>query len=405
MKKRRRKNPAPTALAAMLACAAFGCTSFAKPPVSLPQAAAFCGSFLCAPKAAAAAAQKVLDESLAQAGEPVRIENAVPAMNPEPVLQTLEAEAAKPDAVRPKAEADFSNALAAETAASAPVSFSPMRSDQPAPIHPGPIPDGMAPLTQRYFTLGSGAGYVPCGASVVRNCTQMPDSEVAAEMMQPLPFSITPNSEEPQVLIVHTHTTECYEDSERCWCDPDFSARTTDLSKNVAAVGDALCAELNAAGIVTLHDTTLHDYPSYTGSYAKSHETVTSYLERYPSIKVVLDVHRDAIGAQDGSRTKPAVELDGKKCAQVMLICGADNGGNLPNCKQNLRFASRFQDQMERMFPGLARPVLFDYRYYNQDLSTGSLLIEVGGHANTLDEAVYAGSLVGKALSTLLLAP
>lgn len=403
MKKRRRKNPVPAVLAAALTCTAFGCTAFLEPPVSLAQTAAFCGSFLCAPKAAAAAAQQVLDDAIGQAGA----QNAVPVMNPMPAAPpSAEAPQAAPAA---DAKADFSRlpepAAQSGGAPCAAPAFAPLPSAKPAPIRTEAVPDGMAPLTQRFFGLGSGAGYVPSGASVVRNCTEMPDSEVAAEMMQPLPFSIVPGSPEPQVLIVHTHTTECYEDTERCWCDPDFSARTTDLSKNVAAVGDALCAQLNEAGITALHDTTLHDYPSYNGSYAKSHATVTSYLERYPSIKVVLDVHRDAIGSQDGARTKPAVELDGRKCAQVMLICGADNGGNLPNCKQNLRFASRFQDQMERMFPGLARPVLFDYRYYNQDLSTGSLLLEVGGHANTLEEAVYAGQLAGRALAALLLAP
>lgn len=395
MKKRRRKNTGPAVLTAALTCTAFSCTAFFEPPVSLTQTAAFCASFLCAPTAAAAAAQQVLDDKIAAAPAP----DAVPVISAQP--------AAPPAAQAPTdAQARHEAAAVPKPADSArPPAFAPLPCAKPAPIRTEPIPEGMAPLTQRFFGLGRGAGYVPSGASVVRNCTEMPDHEVAAEMMQPLPFSIVPGSPEPQVLIVHTHTTESYEDTERCWCDPNFTARTTDLSQNVAAVGDALCAQLNAAGITALHDTTLHDYPSYNGSYAKSHKTVTSYLQQYPSIKVVLDVHRDAIGSKDGTRTKPAVELGGKKCAQVMLICGADNGGNLPNCKQNLRFASRFQDQMERMFPGLARPVLFDYRYYNQDLSTGSLLLEVGGHANTLQEAVYAGQLAGKALAALLLSP
>ena len=126
-----------------------------------------------------------------------------------------------------------------------------------------------------------------------------------------------------------------------------------------------------------------------------------SYLEWYPSIKVVLDVHRDAIQRDDGTRVKPVADIGGMKAAQVMIICGADVDGNLPNFKQNLRFASRWQDKMESMFPGLTRPVLFDYRYYNQDLTTGSLLIEMGGHANTLEEAKYSGRLVGQALAAL----
>ena len=121
----------------------------------------------------------------------------------------------------------------------------------------------------------------------------------------------------------------------------------------------------------------------------------------HPTIKIALDVHRDAIQRDDGTRVKPVADIGGMKAAQVMIICGADVDGNLPNFKQNLRFASRWQDKMESMFPGLTRPVLFDYRYYNQDLTTGSLLIEMGGHANTLEEAKYSGRLVGQALAAL----
>ena len=108
---------------------------------------------------------------------------------------------------------------------------------------------------------------------------------------------------------------------------------------------------------------------------------------------------------EDGTRVKPVVTLNGEKSAQVMLICGADNGGNLPNFRQNLRFAAAWEARMEALFPGLTRPVLFDYRYYNQDLTTGSLLIEVGGHANTLDEAKRAGRMAAQALAALLAAP
>lgn len=189
----------------------------------------------------------------------------------------------------------------------------------------------MAPLLEAHYEQGAGAGYVSSGAATVRNSTDLPDSEVAAEMMQTLPFQVELNSAEPQVLIMHTHTTETYELEEKNWCDPAFSARSTDLSVNMAAVGAEMAAQLNAAGVNTLHDTTLHDYPSYNGSYAKSNATVRSYLERYPSIKVVLDVHRDAIQRDDGTRVKPVADIGGMKAAQVMIICGADVDGNLPN--------------------------------------------------------------------------
>ena len=203
------------------------------------------------------------------------------------------------------------------------------------------------------------------------------------------------------MLIMHTHATETYELAEKNWCDPNFTARSTDNSRNMIAVGAEIARVLNEAGICTIQDTTLHDYPSYNGSYEKSNATVRNYLAQYPSIKVVLDVHRDAIQTQDGTRYAPAANINGMRAAQVMIICGADVDGNLPNFKQNLRFAARWQAKMAQLYPGLARPVLFDYRYYNQDLTTGSLLIEMGGHANTLEEAKYSARLVGDALAKL----
>ena len=284
---------------------------------------------------------------------------------------------------------------------SVPAQAQPSEPEPEPDAEPEPVPEGMAAIEATHYGQGSGGQYVSTGAGSIKNCTALSAAEVAAEVGQALPFDVEVGSAEPQVLIMHTHATETYELEDKSWCDPAFSARSTDTSVNMVAVGERIAAELNAVGITTLHDATLHDYPSYNGSYDKSNETVRAYLEKYPSIKVVLDVHRDAIQREDGTRVKPVAEIDGRTAAQVMIICGADNGGNLPNFRQNLRFAARWEEMMEQMYPGLTRPVLFDYRYYNQDLTTGSLLIEMGGHANTLDEALYSGELVGKALAAL----
>ena len=248
---------------------------------------------------------------------------------------------------------------------------------------------------------GSGDGYVALAAGSIRNSTEHPDADLrAAVTTQNLPFAVEKNSALPQVLIMHTHATESYELEDNGWYDPEYTARRTDTALNMAAVGARIAEQLNAAGIVTLQDTTLHDYPSYNGSYERSNATVRAYLEKYPSIKVVLDVHRDAI-EYDGKRVKAVAEVEGRQAAQVMIICGADKNGNLPNFKKNLGFAAAWENAMESRYPGLTRPVLFDYRYYNQDLTTGSLLIEMGSHGNTLAEAQYAGELVGRALAGL----
>ncbi len=274
---------------------------------------------------------------------------------------------------------------------------------------PGPRPypeslenhDGV--ITSMTYGHMNGENYIDLDtAGQVRNVTDISNEDILEESRKLPEFTIEKNGE-PQVLIMHTHATESYEPYERDFYDASFSSRTTDKSMNMAAVGDAITKELEAAGIGVIHDTTLHDYPSYNGSYDLSRETVQKYLDEYPSIKIVLDVHRDAIERESGERIAPAAEINGKNAAQVMIISGCDDGTmNMPNCMKNLRFACLLQGQLESDWQGLTRPVLFDYRKYNQDLTTGSILIEVGGHANSIDQAVYSGELIGKSLAKCL---
>ena len=265
------------------------------------------------------------------------------------------------------------------------------------------IPEGAGQILEIQYPSPTGERYITHGAGTIKNNTSLSAQQVKESAEAGLPFMVEVDSDQPQVLIMHTHTTETFELERKSWYDLSSTARTTDLSLNMAAVGEAMAQELNQAGIVTLHDTTLHDYPSYNGSYERSNATVQSYLAQYPSIKVVLDVHRDAIEPASGQRVSAIAQVEDRTAAQVMIICGADKNGNLPNFRQNLGFAAAWQNAMESLYPGLTRPVLLDYRYYNQDLTTGSLLIEVGSHGNTLEQAVYSGQLVGKALVQLFL--
>ena len=317
----------------------------------------------------------------------------------DPPAQPAAAEAAPSPQPTPAPAA--ASAAPEQAAASEPP---PAVSEEPVPeptAQPQPRPENAGQIVTEHYEQGESGLYIPCGAGTIKNCTSLSAGQVADAASQGLPFSIEPGSSEPQVLIMHTHATETYELEEKDWYDPSFTCRSTDLSVNMTAVGEEIANQLNAAGIVTLHDTTLHDYPSYNGSYERSNETVRAYLEQYPSIKVVLDVHRDAIEPASGQRVSAVAEIDGRTAAQVMIICGADNGGNLPNFRQNLAFAAAWENAMESRYPGLTRPVLFDYRYYNQDLTTGSLLIEIGSHGNTLEQAKYSGRLVGQALAAL----
>lgn len=246
----------------------------------------------------------------------------------------------------------------------------------------------------QYVTLSSGA--------LVKNVTSISNNVLANESKNLPDFTIDLNSNEPQVLIMHTHTTESFEPFERTYYDNSFSYRTTDNSKNVVMIGDAITNELQNLGINTIHSTTVHDYPSYTGSYERSAVTVQNILNEYPSIKVVLDIHRDAL-SRDGNLLQPVVEIDGKKSAQIMIISGCDDGTmDMPNYIKNFRFASLLQNQIYSDYGDFARPILFDYRKYNQNLTTGSLLIEVGTHGSTLEQVRYAGQLLGKSIGKAL---
>lgn len=216
-------------------------------------------------------------------------------------------------------------------------------------------------------------------------------------------FTIAKNSE-PQVLILHTHATETFKTDDKPYFTESFSSRTQNEAQNMVSVGKIVAEKLNSAGIVTLHSTTLHDYPSYTKSYSRSAETVKEYLKKYPSIKVVLDLHRDAVTKENGDKVKLVTEIGGKKAAQVMLVMGSQSGSvtNFPKWEENFKLAVKLQNVMEKNYPTLARPLMLMSKNYNQSLTTGSLLLEFGTDANTLEEVHYSANLVGDCLVKLL---
>ncbi len=236
----------------------------------------------------------------------------------------------------------------------------------------------------------------------VKNLTHLNSSEVKSIMLSPVGFKAEKNSDNPQILIMHTHATESYVPTADMPFNPNYAYRNTDTNLNMVAVGKVMTDTLNKLGYNTIQDSTLHDYPSYNGSYDKSKETVKKYLEKYPSIKIVLDIHRDAV-ERSGTIISPTVTLDGTKYAQIMIISGADNGYmNMPNYKENLKFATTVQNQISKTYPNLARPILFDYRNYNQQLTTGSILVEIGTHGSTLSQAKNSGRAFAECLAKAL---
>ncbi len=205
-------------------------------------------------------------------------------------------------------------------------------------------------------------------------------------------------SGEPSVLIVHTHTTESYTPSPSYNYTPTETDRTLDSRFNMVAVGEVIYEKLSQKGINVIHDKTVNDYPSYSQSYSKSLKLVKSYVEKYPSIKFVIDVHRDAVSS---GKVGTVTDFD-KKSAQVMLVIGTNSSGlDHPNWQNNLSFALKLQHSMNKSFPSLARPINLRKERFNQHLAPYAFILEVGTNGNTLDEAKIAADYFSQAFLSL----
>lgn len=236
----------------------------------------------------------------------------------------------------------------------------------------------------------------------LRNYTDYSSTDLDDILATPIEMKIE-DLDEPLVFIYHTHATESYNPNDSDIYDTRYNWRSTDNNNNMVAVGAVLKDTLEQQGIAVIHDTSQHDYPSYNGAYDNSCDAIEKVLAENPSIKILLDLHRDAIERDEGVIVKPTAVVNGEKVAQILVVANSDDGsGLIPNWRENLRLGFALTTAMEEEAPGLTRPLLFSHRKYNQHLSTGALLIEVGSHANTLEEAKLAAYYLGKALAELV---
>lgn len=240
------------------------------------------------------------------------------------------------------------------------------------------------------------------GNVLIQNATdgERPDFEKMLDNFTSLKIE---DKSKPSVLIYHTHTTECYKLLDNGVYSDKWQSRNSAPSLNMVRVGSEMTSVLTEMGFTVIHDENIYD-KSYSGAYDRSLETVKKYLKEYPSIKVTLDVHRDAIYADNNERYKPTVNINGEKSAQVMIIAGREEGSitSFPNWEENLAFALALQKYVQNDFPSLMRPIFFARRQYNMDVTPYSLLLEFGTDANTLEEAVRSANHVASALGKLL---
>ena len=228
--------------------------------------------------------------------------------------------------------------------------------------------------------------------------------DIKALLEDSLKFKIDADTSKPEILILHTHATECFLNSSRNYYTEKDATRTQDKSLNMIALGEIVTNKLKTEGFGVIHDQTLHDYPSYNESYTRAAKTINGYLKKYPSIKIVIDMHRDAISSGDNDKVKLTTEIAGKKAAQVMLVMGSQSGSvkNFPNWKENLKLAVKLQEKLETMYPSLARSISLMPKNYNESLTTGSILVEMGTDGNSLEEVKYSAELLANSLCALL---
>ena len=207
----------------------------------------------------------------------------------------------------------------------------------------------------------------------------------------------------PKVLIVHTHSSEAYTPEPGWEYEASDPLRTEDARFSVIRIGTRIAEILEENGIETVHDTALNDYPSYSGAYDRMAATIAGYLAKYPSIQMVLDVHRDAASDAAGNPVSLTQEINGETCAKLMLVVGTNEGGlTHPNWQENLANALKVQALTEREAPGLMRDVDLRTERFNQNLTPGSMLVEFGSTGNTLQQALRSAEYLGRALAALI---
>ncbi len=216
-------------------------------------------------------------------------------------------------------------------------------------------------------------------------------------------LSVNMSGKGPKVLIIHTHTTESYSPEGAVTYNTGKSDRSLDEASNMIAVGETVKAVFEKYDISTIHDKTVHDHPSFNGSYASSLKTIESYLKKYPSICIVLDLHRDAFVYENGSKAKFVTRIDGKSTAQLMLVVGTNGGGlDHPHWRENMKLALQLQNSIVQKYPSLMRGVNLRKERFNGHTTKGSLIIEVGSSGNTLAEAKQGAALGAEEIAKFL---
>jgi stage II sporulation protein P len=251
-----------------------------------------------------------------------------------------------------------------------------------APTQPPLVIPTFSPLDAAAITIQSGFTW---------------KADLPTLLTQPLSWDLTQTG--PTVLILHSHATESYTGG---GYRESSAYHTLDPAHNMLSIGTYIATRLRTSGISVLQDTVFHDEPSYDQAYNNSRKSVAEYLAQYPSIRLVLDLHRDAYADASGKPAAPTILFQGRKIAPLMFVVGTDYGGlTHPAWQENLALALKLQTQLESICPGICRNINLRSQRFNQDLSPGALLVEVGNAGNSHSDAIGAAEMLVQAILSL----
>ncbi len=256
-----------------------------------------------------------------------------------------------------------------------------------------PVMDALSP------SLPSIALTAQDGEMVQLNNLTGEEPDIQQLLLSPLKWNL--KSAQPTVLIVHTHATESYTKQSGELYEEESDYRTLNSSYNMLSVGEELAKLLQENGIGVLHDRTLHDYPSYSGSYNHARQSIAEYLEAYPSICMVIDLHRDALDFSQDPQLTTTATVGGVPSAQLMVVAGTDQNISYDGWQENLSLGVKLTVVLEKMHPGITRPIQLRAQRFNLDMTPGSLLIEVGANGNTHSEALVATRALAEAICAM----
>lgn len=219
---------------------------------------------------------------------------------------------------------------------------------------------------------------------------QLPDISISRDYQvvtsQNLPQKLEMDFTQPIVYLYHTHATESYLPKK------EGNFHSVEESSTVREVGERIAKNLKEKGIKVIHDKTVHDYPSYRESYARSLKTIKTGLEKNKSVKIVIDLHRDASDYKKTSDELPII--DGEKAACFRLVLGTKND----NALELKTFAEYFLYKSDLLYPGLGKGIIEKPYKFNQYVSDYYMLLEMGDTQNNTKEALKSADCFSEIL-------